>query len=398
MVLSYLTLFSVELLHLYCNKTVLVDCSILPSEETKQYFNGSNLLFRFVDNRLYALITEFEKKPFVPLEANRIFRFYIKCNNPSFFNYTNIEAGSSALYYFSNLANNGGAELNLSQPIADYAVDKDYLVGDFARESGTENTLENIRKGRAFPLNDPSAWIPRGTQQFVTGDDLIRSLSGSYRYLFASPTTVKEATITIRGFHITGATLTEYDALVIERWFPVPVAEIQADLSTLPFGKYKIVIKATTSTDSLFTDEELIYYDLTAKKLSALGVIEIFNHLPYTDTYSLLNDHGDIKETAYVIRFANRNALWKYITQTTNVSNIISGVPGLNFIKDGNVFTSDKPIEFKQFPDDSFMLEFSGSGPPNPVKASYPSPALLKCEKEMDGTIKNYFSEIHLNY
>jgi hypothetical protein len=393
MILSYLTWFSVELLHEYFNKDTLNVCSIVPAEETKQNFNGSNMLMRFIGNKLYVLVKEENKKPFSPVDNNRLFRFYIKCNDPAFFNYSNIKTGRG-IYYLSNLAaNEVNTELSLSLPPADYDPLTEYQVGTMVTDTGTHNVFECLQKNTGVPLNDTDTWVPRADTQFVADSSLMPLRQTPYRFTFPLATTVKKVTITINGFKVNGTTLTEYEVLKTEQVFPNAVSEVQADITALSYGRYKVSVDAITSADAVFTTEEFIYYDLPAKQMAAIAVIEIFNHLPDTDAYSMVNNLGEIKETNYTIRFANRYALWKYIAQTTNI-NAVTGAGG--FTQIGPVFISNNHLAFKQIPDDTIELALD-TGPPT-VKAPFPSPSVLKSEKEADGSIKNFYTEIYLNY
>lgn len=409
MLLSYRILFSVQLLHEYFNKDVFSDCSLIPSDETAEFFNGSSILQKFLSNSLFVMLKDDGSgKPYSPVNTERIFRFYLKNSNPNLFNYSNLDSnlGKGQLLYFSNLANNNPAtDLNLSAPIASYDATVFYSVGDFAKDPGGDNIFECIQKGMG---NDPLApnttfWVPRNTARFVSSTDLAVQSPASFRYSFSS--SVKKYTATVKGFKVSGVSLVEYDAFTIEQFFPNPVTEIMINLSVLPFGRYKIALQGTTVTDAMLNDSKTIYYDANTSRQGIIGVIEIFNFLPPANAYSMVDGAGIIKEIKYTIHFANRNAIWKYITETTvadtnHVTNIGTGVVGLTFSHDidFHVFTSNKPIQLKQIPDNSFVLEFSNSSPPDPVKASFPSPSLIKCEKDIDGSIKNFFTEIHINY
>ncbi len=396
MLLSYRILFSIELLHEYFNKDIFSDCSLVPSVETQQYI-GDTLLQRFFTNRLYVLMKEDKGKPYSALDVNRVFRFYLRSNNANLFNYSNIDlrVGKGQFLYFSNLTNNkSGSDLNLSASIPDYSGVTTYQVGDFAKDPASENIFESINQGSGNPLVDMNSWLLRGTTRFVSSADVIMQSVNVFRNTFASP--IKKVQTTVKGFKVSGSTLVEYDVFTTNEAFLNPVTDTAVDLSQLSYGKYKIVMLGTTMADVVLNQEVTIYFDLDAQQHGIIGVIEIFSHLDPANDYSLLDNTGLIKEIKYSIRFANKNAIWKYIAQSDNVNDIVTGVAGLSFAKSSKIFTSNRPIQLKQIPDSSFVLEFSNSSPP--VKASYPSPSVMKCEKNIDGTIKNYFTEIYINY
>src|SRR5437764_856721 len=101
MLLSYRILFSIELLHEYFNKDIFSDCSILQATETKGFFGSENLQ-RFFINRLFVLAQDTSGKPHSPIDPDRVYRFYLKCNKADFFNYTNIDqrVGTGSFLYF----------------------------------------------------------------------------------------------------------------------------------------------------------------------------------------------------------------------------------------------------------------------------------------------------------
>lgn len=404
MLLSYRILFSIQLLHEYFNRDIFSDCTLIPSDETATFFSGNNLLQKNIENNLIVLLKDDNGKPYSPIDVNRVFRFYLKNSNADLFNYSNLDdsLGKGNLLYLSNLADNQPAnDLNLSAKIADYDSGHFYQVGDFAKDTGSNNIYECIQKGTG---NDPlvvnsAFWILRGTKRFVSSADLVMLSPVSFRYTFSSA--IKKYTAKVKGFKVSGTSLVEYDALKVEQIFPDEVFDVVIDLSLLPFGKYKIVLQGVTAANADINDIKIIYYDANANRQGIIGIVEIFNFLPAVNAYSMIDAAGNIKETAsYVIHFANRNAIWKYITQTTNVTaiEIVPSVPGLSFTQNSKTFTSNKPIQLKQIPDNSFVLEFSNSSPPDPVKASFPSPSVMKCEKDVDGNIKSFFTEIYINY
>src|SRR5258708_4239428 len=192
MLISYKTLFSIELLHEYFNKDVFSDCTILPTNDTRQYFTGDNLLQRFFTNRFYVLIKDNNGKPFSPIAPDRVYRFYIHCDNANFFNYTNLDQriGKGNFLYFSNLVNNKvGTDLNLTAPIAPYNSATTYQIEDFIKDPNParNDIYEAVQQGSGHALNDLSFWLPRATQHFVSSADVTRQSSNIFRYSFSSP-------------------------------------------------------------------------------------------------------------------------------------------------------------------------------------------------------------------
>src|SRR5205823_6256725 len=151
-----------------------------------------------------------------------------------------------------------------------------------------------------------SLWVPRGQGelQYPTGNDMLEYSNGNYIFTVSAPIT--KADISIFGFNY-NSLIPAYEVPVRPgetRDFEQPTMQVTVKLASLQPGKYEIKINKETRT---------VYYDPLLNAGNILGVIEIFNHLPGSDDYSLLTDDEKIKNTQYQIQFPNRRVLWKYI-------------------------------------------------------------------------------------
>jgi hypothetical protein len=404
MTVSYKTWFSVKLLNDFFNHGLVTDCSVVPSADTaRDFFSGTSWLQRFFDDTLYVLIKEDGTgKPALGVPEGKSFRFYLNCTNSVFFNYTNIDAriGKAHVLYLSNFANNEiDSTLNLSQPIpaySSYAAGHIFFPGDLVTDAG--KVYECIFQAVNKLPGDDAFWLERTEKQYVSGADVLKLSPVVYRSSFTDA--IKKLTATVKGFRVNGNVLAEYDALIFEQTFANAVTDVQVDLISLAAGRYKIVLEGIKSSDSsVLSTEEIIYYDPEIAARKSLAVIEIFNCINTADAYALRSASDLILETGYTVAFANRNAWWNYITKTDTFPGIDATVVGLSFanpdVMHKQLFVSNQPLPFvKKFDYTPFTV--SGTSPPKEIP--WPSPAVLKCEKDSGGAITKFFTEIHLNY
>jgi hypothetical protein len=403
MTISYKTWFSVKLAHDFFNHEPFKDCLLAPAADTADgFFTGTKWLQRFADDTLHVLIKEDGGGfPALQIPAERFFRFYLTCNNPLFFNYTDIDmrASSGYILYLSNFANNKvGTTLTLSAPIAgynSYPAGNVFYPGDLVTDAAGI-VYECILQSKDNLPTNPGFWLQRTNKQYVATADLIRLSPAGYQHTFTD--LISKLDITVKGFRVVGNTLEEYDAMTDEQVFSDAVNTIRFNLSVLPPARYKIVLTATKKSDnSTINNEEFIYYDPAAAFKQTLGIIEIFNCIDTTSAYALQqNGTGKILETTYTATFANRTAWWNYISRTSAVTGINTTVAGLTFLSPGStLFNSSSPLPFvKQFDYSPFTVTGLIQNPVVP----WPSPVVLKCERDALGGITKVFTEVYLNY
>jgi len=403
MTISYKTWFSIELTHDFYNHEIFTDCSLTPAvDTTAAFFTGTKWLQRFSDDTLTVLIKEDGTGlPATQIPTDQFFRFYLTCNVSLFFNYTDIDKriASGYILYLSNFAGNkAGTTLNLSAPIAlytSYPAGNVFYPGDLVTDAGGI-VYECILQSTNNPPTNTAFWLTRTAKQYVASADLIRLSPTVYKHTFADP--VSTANITVTGFSVSGNTLASYTAMTVNQTFSDGVTNIQCDLSLLPAARYKVSVSATKKSDnSIINYEEFIYYDPAATFNKALGIVEVFNCIDTTTAYALQqNGTGQILETNYTIGFANRSAWWNYITRTNAVTGINATIAGLTFSSPGpTLFNASVALPLvKQFDYTPFTVAGITQNPVVP----WPSPAILKSEKDASGAINKIFTEIYLNY
>jgi hypothetical protein len=344
-----------------------------------------------------------------------IFRFYVRLKNPLFLNFTNINYSydSGQKFYFSNLSSNKqNSLLYLTLPIEDYSLGRTYLPGAMVKDGGTGNIFEAITKNSSKKksiLSDTLSWVPKGILhlskpiqefstsklylpgdlalrphtsevfeaitkhvgrneneledpliwsargngqlQYITDNDTIEGCSANYLFKVAAP--IPKAEIGVSGFNYNAAN-PSYDVPVKEmevRNFREPATNIAVSLSSLSRGKYEITINK---------EKRRVYYDPILSRGDILGVIEIFNHLPGTDSYALLDEDEKIKSIVYRIQFANRRVLWRYKPKDGKAESITDiGDTGYAFKLNGNAFVSTTPIPLSESVLKTLKLDFN---------------------------------------
>jgi hypothetical protein len=459
MTTNYKRLFTISIFHEYFRDGKCKDLQILPTQDTKEIFRGMGLLWRRIDNYGIALIRENGvNEPYIntpPAKSFRsqhgdvVFRFYVSVQNHFFFNYTNTDvlSGTGRKFYFTNLANN---ELNglqyLSQPVPSHTNGVQYAPGILAADSSgavyeaiklhtstaiselTDDSLWQPRGMRFQPvavdewaaatlydkgqkvlepgtakvfqavekhvssvvadLTDVTKWTARGEGeiQYTSPADLIESTARAV--VLTIPSTLK-ADIAVYAFNY-DETSPAFDQQVGEsfsEYYEEEKTAVQVDMTPYKPGRYLVNVNGVTKT---------VYYDPGFAGGNIFGVIEIFNHLPSTNAYSLLDANEKIKDQQYVLQFPNRRVLWKYLRSDGRADEIKDVFhPGYAFVLTGNAFISPTPLPLSETPNSSLELRFSTS---DFRVFPLPNPNVYALSRYNQDGYDYLCSEIFLNY
>lgn len=360
--LNYKILFIAEILHSYYTSGICKDFEIIPSAETKQLLKDQGMMYKVVDNKLLVAINcNSFSKPFVQLGSNKKFSFYLKLVNGNFDNITNLEYKPYELkrFCFSNINQNEIANflyLNKEIPIYDPATK--YAPGTLVANQFGEifEALKSSNIANAHGLGETAFWIKKIKKQCATAIDLIELSPAIYNFtvsaskLFAVKVFGLNTTTNIYDVAVTDTKNLMYD----DMQSVVPV-----NLNGLPFGKYKVVVNG---------EEKEIYYDNNAVYDNIFGIIEIFNHLPAANEFSLLDGTGVVKEKTFTLQFASRSVIWKYLARTTDITSVFDSSNTFTFSSPAaKVFTSAVPISLSETPIKTFFLESIRFGNITPV-------------------------------
>jgi hypothetical protein len=367
----YRILAQVDLLHDYYADGKTLDFDIIPSAGTAEIMTSHRLSAKVTGNSLLVLTPVDETgKPAVALPADLRLVFHLELRNPSFLTVSNVDADAlrSLRFHFTNLAGNAVGSppnrvLNLTRPAPAYDNGRAYVPGEMAAIGSTVYECIRAATGQTPDAPDSAFWVSRGQVQAAAVGDLVPirpRLAG-----FTLQTGANAFRIRIQGLDTASG---DYTRLIREDTLPAssvePVKNVQADLTALPPGRYRLDINGEIF-EAWFDDEALAR--------GSLAVVEIFNHLPPADAYALLDGTGLVRETAYAIRFANRRAFWKYVAPLRKVDSILPSsdhalpspfTPGSNdpaqpALKD--FFLSNRPLPLAEAPGENLFDLMIGS-------------------------------------
>jgi len=387
--LNYEIVFIAEVLNDYFAGKECTDLDIFPADDTAAILKGQQMLCKTIGNK-FIVITKIDDtgKPFIALDKAVKLRFFIAINNTDFSNYTNINYRPVApgKYYFTNLnQTKSGAVLYLNKAIAKYDNTQTYLIGDLAADN-SGNIFEATKKNdntNKHALTDTAYWLPKGKAQFVNNGDSLLFTGAGYIAAAAAATS-----FTINIYSLNTST-NVYDVLVRNstQQYNSAQTSVPVDLSGLPFGKYRISVNAADS---------FVYYDDVAVKQNVLGVIEIFNHLPAGNSFSLFNASGVAKQSTFTLRFANRSAVWRYIARTNDVKDIKDSAAVYTFstVAASKIFASTVPIPLKDQPITTLFMDSVKLGKVTPLG----NPGVNRLSNIVQNGETYYCIEKHLNF
>lgn len=413
---KYKILFMVELLNKYYSNLKCTDFRIVPSASTAMLMKNCQMVHKVVGNQLVVLvkvkvkdpalaIDPEEDKPFIPLDLQSKFVFYLDLQNTLFTMVTNLDVDklrAKKRFYFSNLnANKVGAVLNLSKRISAFPVLQPYEPGDLV-DNGTGTVLECIQSTGVG--NDPSKadfWHTHDARQCVSSEDMLTVVPRIVR--FKANVAATSFAIEVLGYNVQSGLYDQEieiknNLIVIGRDV---TDEVQVDLSELKPGRYKL--KVNTSDFDVWVDDDMV-------KNSYFGVIELYPSLALPGDFDFLTSEGKVRDVnvantnnwlKYTILYGNRLAYWKYIATRKGMDSI-DPVGSFSFVPTPAVgtpkeyFTSSVPIPLQQTP-----REFKGHLSAFP---SHDLPFLPNPDPICTGTFsrteadKNYYCTIYLNY
>ncbi|WCT10384.1 hypothetical protein [Mucilaginibacter jinjuensis] len=388
--LNYAILFSVELMHDYYTDQRCPDFAIVPTAETAVAMKNMGMVYKFAGNQLFVLVRVNESGlPLIPIQSTKNFVFAMLLQHVHFYNFTNLSYTPSApqRYYFSNTnQNQSGTDVLLQSKIALYNNATTYNIGDLVA-TNTGNIYEALKPGSGNALTNTDAWLNRNKVQYVNGGDLITL--APYITSFAV-TPANTFTVNVNGLNNAG---TAYDQKVLDTinlTYDTAQSTIQLKLDNLPSGKYSIDING---------QKNLIYIDSTlAASRDVFGIINIVNNYASPSVFGLFDAAGKPNKTRFVIRFANRAVIWRYIARTADVTSVNDSRPAPDKYTftagDPNEFISVKPIPFNQQPVNTLSIESTSLGNISPIA----NPTINRLGTINKDGFNYYCSELHLNY
>lgn len=385
---SYAILATVNLLHEYYADGRCNDFEVVPTPTTVSVLKGAGILVKNIGNALILLVKVDEAgATYLKLPADLKLSFYLQLRSPAMLNYTNLPSRSDSFFYFSNAYGTSVADvLYLNKAIPDFSVTNAYNIGDLIKAGGTiYEAVKPVSKGGAPPSGDSSAWRARPAAQYVHAADLLLLSDGLVRI-----NTLPSKTFSIAVFGRNPAS----GAFDIPAWtaltqsYPQDTSTIQINLGSITPGQYRLSVNGV---------DHWVYIDKTAVYNRVFGVIELFNAYPAGHALSFIDADQRPKGIDYTIRFANRLALWKYITRTTQVTGItLPSMPGA-FIAGPKPrqFISAAPLPLSQLPLKPLQL-LKGEAI---LTSRLANPPPDRIATHTDGSGNTYYcAEMYLNY
>lgn len=400
MTTSFKILFMVEVLHDFYKNGKCNDFRFVPSTATRQLLSNYQALYKTIGNKLIVLIKADENgKPFIQPKSTDRFTFFMELMKPLFMTVSNLELNALATkrFYFTNLHQNkvniavNTDVLYLGETIKPHDGVTNYLPGDLVKEAAVVYECIAASTGNTPPA--PAFWVSRTKNEYATKNDLLQFIP--QQHVFAvSPSA---AAVTVTAYKLNTAT-NLFDVVAFQKTYTheASVDTISVDFSSLPEAKYRITVNA---------NERFVYLSNEAVYGNMFAVVDLYNHLPNGNDFAFLDGAGKLKDQfvaginkwlQYTIRFANRRAIWKYITPKKGVQLIDSGLtyPFTGNANPADFFTSQKPIPLQEEPHEFKLTLFqpvSSEPPLAPNPDINASGMLVK-----NGT--DYYCNIYLNY
>ena len=408
MIARYRILAEADIRHEYYADGACEDFILRPSTPTEALLSERRLRWKVVGSKLLVLAAVDEAgRPVSPLPADLRLVFHMDLAAASFLAVSNVEPARlrSRRFHFTNLAGNAfpagtGQVLHLTRPVAAYDAARAYVPGEFVRAGGDVWECAKAALGQDPAAPGSEFWVRKGAFQYAAGPDMLPFLGRSTEFSLATP--ARAFRIRIFGLDASSGA---YTSLIREDVVQVSPLEagslVRADLSALPPGRYRLDINGETF-EAWFDDE--------AVARGSFGVIELFGHLPATDPYALLDAAGTVRETAYVVRFGNRRAYWKYLTPLHKVEDILVAgdhaqptpfEPGSDSPAPGapkDFFVSKRPLPLtERAADNLFELKIGSDFRPAPKPDPRLPGMLTQSFDSASQTYLDYFCTIRLN-
>lgn len=419
MTAAYKILFAIDLQHEYYANGKCTDISLVPSSETYKLLKNRQILYKMVGNTFLALIKVKDKnseteadKPYVPLNQDEKFVFYLQLEKPAFITITNMDNDlfGSRRFYFSNIFETKiNTDLFLSAPIDPYENGTGYIPGEMV-SNGSGVTFECLKSTMGNDTGKDGFWFNHGENSYTTKKDMISCVPRLTTFIAKTKANVFE----IKLFAYNPATKS-YDKEVSTKQSLIttgnePTKNVLVNMQNIPEGRYVIKINGEDYENGSDTGGNPIPFYLSNEIVynNYLGVVEIFNHQSGDSSFALLDETGRVKNKLsdesktvwlnYIIKFASKMATWKYVAAEGKINSIKDESAGFVFNKttldQQDIFQSNVPIGLQEKPKlfDLILTKAVSSQPPS---APNPNPQVTGLISRIN---TDYFCTIYLNY
>ncbi len=243
----------------------------------------------------------------VPINQPYRLTFWLMVRDRYFANFTNLPLSptQNQIYYFSNLSDNQGHALFLTQPLPMYKANTEYHLGQLVTRNG--KTLEALKYlASASPTPDPADWATLPGSQYVS--DLDRLPCQSPLRTQVLPSVNPGETFHLRLVDVNGQETFTFEDTVPTNHPPGASLSVSLNFSNQIPGRYRLTL------NGMQVDEFVLIDSMAAR--NAFGLIEIvLNPSLVPPAFALLeasNGQTLIRPKIYVMRFKNRATRWRY--------------------------------------------------------------------------------------
>jgi hypothetical protein len=293
------------------------DLRLLVPPDTQRTLAGLDMVVRTIPTGVIVAQSVEEPAPgiFVPKRLpQRPFRlrFALRAAGSAFWNYTNLDRPSRALYYLSNRAGlAGGTFPYLSAPAQVFSAGTLYRAGEVVRKGpGAVVSYLAVRTGaHASPTPADANWHRLASRNYVSGTDRATLHPPVFSFRFPA-STVKEAAFALVDLdgvsHAMGnATAPDGDTLTA----------FELDARGLPAGLYRMQVTGLDTGDNPYAHSEAVYLDALLPSEDVFALIELF-HVPGEALgpfrfYDEVAGHRLLQPEFFVL-LLNRHTFWRY--------------------------------------------------------------------------------------
>lgn len=318
----------------------------------------------------------------VPIDQPYRLTFWLMVRDRYFANFTNLPLSptQNQIYYFSNLSDNQGHALFLTQPLPKYKANTEYRLGQLVvRQSKTLEALHYKASSSTIPSTKDWETLPNS--QYVSDLDRLSSQPPSRTQVI--PGVNPEDT-----FRLTLVDVNGQETFALESTAPSnhpPGAALSANLnfSNQISGRYRLTLNGMQV-------DEFVLIDSMAVR-NAFGLIEIvLNPSLVSPAFALLEINGRqtlIRPKTYVIRYKNRATRWRYRYEKPHGFDSAK-IPDFDLLDD-KTYATKRPLGLRLQP--ATLLK-------DGKDHLLPMPGVVLIQPELDESrrVTTIFSDIHL--
>jgi hypothetical protein len=319
----------------------------------------------------------------VPINQPYRLTFWLIARDRYFTNFTNLPLSTTQnqIYYFSNLTNNQGHALFLTQPLSAYAARKEYHLGQLVTRGS--NTLEALRDKPSATAN-PSAsnWDTLPGSQYVSDLDRLPCQSPSRTQII--PSVNPRDTFRLTLVDVNGQEPFAFEGIAPENHPPGTSISVNLNFSEQIPGRYRLTLNGAQ------VDEFVRTGPIAARNVFALIEI-VLNPSLVSPAFTLLESSAGqtlIRPKTYVIRFNNRATRWRYRYENSH-GFTQPPLPNDFDLLDEKTYATKRPWGLRLQPTTLFK-----DGKDQPLPA--PGVVLIKPETDAAHRVTTIFSDVHL--